>query len=368
MKRNSVMIELFLAVVFVTTMIVFSTPYPTMAFEESTWDTTFNIMYLSQEGTSVTGEYIYDDGYVTGTMEGQDLKGWWREAGNVKECGPGNAWSGPLVFRFANDWLSFKGDWGYCNQGIDDLDPDNPGRAWNGTRRDNDYFTEEECVAAGRYWCSGICQIEACDTDITQEECEEAGKIWCNGACQIEACVTTTTSVNTTTSTTPVDTTTTTIKDCDSFDTPCGDDCCLFNESCCGSFCCNKDWSCCVDRCCVSFEQCCGGSCCNKDRVCCGGKCCAEDEICSPSQECVFSIIKWACSLIPIYGEDSEEVKLLRTFRDEVLSQSPVGREIIELYYQWSPAIAKAMEEDAKFRQDVKEMIDGVLMLMGGVE
>ena len=45
-----------------------------------------------------------------------------------------------------------------------------------------------------------------------------------------------------------------------------------------------------------------------------------------------------------------------------MLSQTPEGRDIIRLYYQWSPVIVKAMEEDEEFKGDVKEMIDGVLV------
>ncbi|MBW1825079.1 MAG: hypothetical protein JRI87_11045 [Deltaproteobacteria bacterium] len=37
---------------------------------------------------------------------------------------------------------------------------------------------------------------------------------------------------------------------------------------------------------------------------------------------------------------------------------------IIKLYYEWSPAIVKEMEEDEKFKEYVKEMIDGVLKLI----
>ena len=62
------------------------------------------------------------------------------------------------------------------------------------------------------------------------------------------------------------------------------------------------------------------------------------------------------------------EVELLRNFRDEVLSQSPVGQEIISLYYDLSPAIVKAMEEDAAFKEEVKEMVDGVLELITETE
>ena len=73
-----------------------------------------------------------------------------------------------------------------------------------------------------------------------------------------------------------------------------------------------------------------------------------------------------ACDLCPIaliYGKSSEETELLRDFRDNILQQTPDGREIIRLYYQWSPSIVKAMEEE-EFRKEVKGMIDGVLGLI----
>ena len=70
------------------------------------------------------------------------------------------------------------------------------------------------------------------------------------------------------------------------------------------------------------------------------------------------------CSLLLLYGEDSEKVEMLREFRDNVLSQTPEGREIIRLYYQWSPVIVKAMEEDEEFKSELKELIDGVLLLI----
>ena len=39
-----------------------------------------------------------------------------------------------------------------------------------------------------------------------------------------------------------------------------------------------------------------------------------------------------------------------------------------KLYYESSPAIVKAMEEDEAFKKEIKEMIDGVLVLVGEVE
>ena len=70
------------------------------------------------------------------------------------------------------------------------------------------------------------------------------------------------------------------------------------------------------------------------------------------------------CLSESIYGDDSEETELLRNFRDTILSSTPEGEEIIRLYYQWSPAIVKAMEEDEEFKEEMKEMIDGVLPLI----
>jgi hypothetical protein len=70
------------------------------------------------------------------------------------------------------------------------------------------------------------------------------------------------------------------------------------------------------------------------------------------------------CPIELIHGEQSEKTELLRYIRDKVLSQTPQGQELIRLYYEWSPAIAKAMEADEEFKEEVKEMIDGVLEMM----
>jgi hypothetical protein len=64
------------------------------------------------------------------------------------------------------------------------------------------------------------------------------------------------------------------------------------------------------------------------------------------------------------YGEYSEETERLRAFRDTVLSKSPEGQEIIRLYYEWSPVIVKAIEVDKEFEAEVKEMVDGILVLI----
>jgi hypothetical protein len=75
------------------------------------------------------------------------------------------------------------------------------------------------------------------------------------------------------------------------------------------------------------------------------------------------------CDLCPtsaLYGSSSEEAQLLRYFRDKVLSTTSEGRELIRLYYWWSPIIVKAMEEDKTFKRAVKDTINGALPLIGG--
>ena len=70
------------------------------------------------------------------------------------------------------------------------------------------------------------------------------------------------------------------------------------------------------------------------------------------------------CSLEKIYGKHSREVEIFCYTRDNVLSQNPVGQELIKFYYHWSSVIVKAMEKDERFKEDIKEMIDGILQLI----
>ena len=70
------------------------------------------------------------------------------------------------------------------------------------------------------------------------------------------------------------------------------------------------------------------------------------------------------CPQEKIYGEDSEEIVLLRFFRDTVLSTTAEGREIIRLYYQLSPVLVAAMENDEDFKEEVKEIMDQILPIV----
>ena len=71
-----------------------------------------------------------------------------------------------------------------------------------------------------------------------------------------------------------------------------------------------------------------------------------------------------SCPIVAIYGDDSEEVELLRYFRDNILTRTTQGQELIEFYYEWSPLILRSILEDGALKKDLQEMVDGVLPLV----
>jgi hypothetical protein len=71
------------------------------------------------------------------------------------------------------------------------------------------------------------------------------------------------------------------------------------------------------------------------------------------------------CPSEEIYGEYSEEAALLRQFRDEVLSRTPEGREMIKLYYEVSPTVVAMLRSDSGFKDEIKTFLDSILPLIG---
>jgi hypothetical protein len=71
------------------------------------------------------------------------------------------------------------------------------------------------------------------------------------------------------------------------------------------------------------------------------------------------------CFLEWLFGKNSEEIDYLRNVRDNLLNNSPEGREITRLYYQWSPFLVQAAEADEELKKDMKAAIDGFLQTMG---
>ena len=71
-----------------------------------------------------------------------------------------------------------------------------------------------------------------------------------------------------------------------------------------------------------------------------------------------------SCPSKELYGEGSEELELLRSFRDDLLSKTREGQEIIKLYYKWGPDIVRAIRESEEFKEELKKMIDGIFPLI----
>lgn len=74
-----------------------------------------------------------------------------------------------------------------------------------------------------------------------------------------------------------------------------------------------------------------------------------------------------ACPAELLYGEGSEEVLMLRHFRDTVLSKTTEGQKIIQLYYEWSPLLGKMILQDKDFAAQVKKHVDAILTRFGKV-
>jgi len=79
-----------------------------------------------------------------------------------------------------------------------------------------------------------------------------------------------------------------------------------------------------------------------------------------------YDVKKPYCAATVALGKHPSEIDLntLRKFRDNVLSQTHEGKELIKLYYLWSPIIVKAMQADEEFKEDVKDLIDEVLTMI----
>ena len=71
------------------------------------------------------------------------------------------------------------------------------------------------------------------------------------------------------------------------------------------------------------------------------------------------------CPIVQLFGNHSEATEMLRCLRDEVLNKTPEGQEIIKLYYQWSPALVRAMVGDESFKKEVKKMLDWLVPMIG---
>ena len=80
-----------------------------------------------------------------------------------------------------------------------------------------------------------------------------------------------------------------------------------------------------------------------------------------PEMECCSEM---TCNYVRALGGSPTTIAILREFRDKVLSQTPESRQLIDIYYTWGPALVGAMEQDDKFKRDVREWIELYLPMM----
>ena len=66
------------------------------------------------------------------------------------------------------------------------------------------------------------------------------------------------------------------------------------------------------------------------------------------------------CPAEAIYGEQSEQSELLREYRDNVLSKTPEGQELIKTYYKFSPSVTNLLEQRPLLKHRVKAFIDSI--------
>ena len=84
-------------------------------------------------------------------------------------------------------------------------------------------------------------------------------------------------------------------------------------------------------------------------------------KVCSESTTTTTTIPSSPCAAESIYGEQSEQTELLRTYRDNILSKTPEGQEMIKTYYKFSPTVTKLFELMPLLKNRAKTFIDGML-------
>ncbi|HNX98950.1 MAG TPA: hypothetical protein PKK12_14835, partial [Candidatus Aminicenantes bacterium] len=87
-----------------------------------TYESTYSAFHLRQQGTALNGCYEYNDGLLTGVIEGRVMKLTWTEDGGRTR--------GPAVMVFAPDGTSFRGFW-WRESEVRGA----PSGVWDGTRK-----------------------------------------------------------------------------------------------------------------------------------------------------------------------------------------------------------------------------------------
>ncbi len=78
--------------------------------------------------------------------------------------------------------------------------------------------------------------------------------------------------------------------------------------------------------------------------------------------------IKERCAARPALNEDSGSLNALRTFRDQTLYKTRFGQKAVDLFYEYSPALAKAMDDNPALKAFVRTLLKTCARGNTGVE
>jgi hypothetical protein len=67
--------------------------------------------------------------------------------------------------------------------------------------------------------------------------------------------------------------------------------------------------------------------------------------------------IKERCAARAALSEDSESLHALRIFRDQTLYKTRFGQKAVDLFYEYSPALAKAMDDSPALKAGVRTLL-----------
>jgi hypothetical protein len=127
-----------------------------------------------------------------------------------------------------------------------------------------------------------------------------------------------------------------------------------------------------VESCPVGYPIACTGAyCCPDNTVCVGnmGCCpssfpvyCGNDLCAASASDCPASSI---CPLSMVLGEDNPKLENLRSFRDNTLAKSAVGRKVIQIYYNNAESINAAFDRSPALRKATRQLFEVIAPMVG---
>jgi len=73
--------------------------------------------------------------------------------------------------------------------------------------------------------------------------------------------------------------------------------------------------------------------------------------------ELSFYLEKSSCAALAALGDDAESLTALRTFRDQALNTTSFGRQLVELFYTYSPALITSMESSPQLKEGIRLLL-----------